>query len=180
MCTSRSSFFSFLKNEKFFQQFHISLRLLFCVFALIGFLRWPTRDTLQTKKKPPKQKRKHANKTETTQIKKKPRKQKRKRKQKKRNHAHKTETTQTKQKPRTQNRNHAHKTETTQTKQKPRKQKRNSFPEPLRGFCVVSLTKVIAVGESVSRQACCDRPYEACSMKSLEDVLLTLWVRIDH
>ena len=83
-----------------------------------GLLRWPTRDTLQTKKKPPKQKRKHANKTETTQIKKKPRKQKRKRKQKNRNHANK-------QKPRTQNRNHANKTETTHTKQKPRKQNRN-------------------------------------------------------
>ena len=111
-----------------------------------------TKKKTQTKKQKPRtQNRNHANKTETAHTKQKPRKQNR-------NHAHKTETTQTKkktqtkkQKPRTQNRNHANKTETTHTKQKPRKQKRNSFPEPLRIFCVVSLTKVIAVGESVTR-----------------------------
>ena len=123
--------------ESILKRWYLSLLidiLTFHAASAITNIRWPTRDTLQTKKKPPKQKRKHANKTETTQIKKKPRKQKKKTQTKKRDHAHKTETTQTKQKTRKQNRNHAHKTETAHTKQKPRKQKRNSFPEPLRIF----------------------------------------------
>ena len=57
----------------------------------INVLRWPTRDTLQTKKKRCKQKRNAANKKETLQTKKKRCKQKR-------NAANKKETLQTKKK----------------------------------------------------------------------------------
>ena len=76
---------------------------------MIIMLRWPTRDTLQTKKKRWKQKRNAANKKETLQTKEKRRKQKR-------NAANKKETLQTKKKRCKQKRSAANKKETLQTK----------------------------------------------------------------
>ena len=102
-----SSCLNFFKPVHFFQtslifsnQFIIFLKPL--MLYIVGILRWPTRDTLQTKKKRCKQKRNAANKTETLQTKKKCCKQKRnaankkERCKQKRNTANKKEVLQTK------------------------------------------------------------------------------------
>ena len=86
---------------------------------IMGKLRWPTRDMLQTKKTRCKQKRNAANKKEMLQTKEKRCKQKR-------HAANKKETLQTKKKCCKQKRNAANKKETLQTKKKRCKQTRNA------------------------------------------------------